>query len=529
MVERPSEPPRDRKRLGRYVLRYKIAQGGMASVYLAQLESSREITKWVAVKVIHPHMAEDRRFVAMFLDEARLISRIEHPNVCKMLDFGEEEGQLYLVLEYLHGESLQAVIHQAWAADGVPPWLAARVIADAARGLHAAHELRGPGHEPLRLVHRDVSPHNIMVLYDGVGKIMDFGVAHAEGRLAETRTGELKGKLRYMAPEQLTGGKLDRRIDVWALGVVLWETTTGQRLFAGRNEGEVVVRVMRDAVPRPSEIVEGYPAELERIVMAALARDPKRRLPTAKELADRLDGFLASAREPSGPGRVSQWMKQTLAESYARREVLLHERPEPGPDQSVPEITLEETGSTTRRDSTTAPQVRRARRKRWIAGGALVVGIGLVIGVVAGLSTAGSEPDDAEDVGPSARAPVRVDEEVADRGPQVWVGPVTASTAESDASGDRADAGTGVARSSTQRSTRRRPIATGTGTLNLLAVPPARVTWRGRSLGETPLLDVPLPAGTHTLTLRSVRDQRTSTVRVRIRPGRLTRRSVSLE
>ncbi len=269
--------------LGRYRLRRMLVQGGMASVHLAQLMGPLGVERWVAVKIIHPHLASDRRFVDMFLDEARLSSAIRHPNVCSMLDFGEHEGLLYLVMEYLHGESLWSMLRGAPRTDPLDYPLLARVVADAARGLHAAHGAVAADGHALGIVHRDVSPQNIMVLYDGFTKVVDFGVARARGRLTRTSTGEVKGKFDYMSPEQLTGKHVDARTDVWALGVILWEATVGRRLFRGSGEGETTLNVMRMPIPRPRSLVPNYPAALERAVMSTLVRDRSRRTATAAD------------------------------------------------------------------------------------------------------------------------------------------------------------------------------------------------------------------------------------------------------
>ena len=213
--------------IGRYHVRYLLGQGGMASVYLAQAVGTSGFERWVALKVIHTQYSRDKRFVSMFLDEARLLSRLYHPNVCTVVDSGEVDGTHFIAMEYLHGETFNRV-----AAKEVPLDLATRIVCDAARGLHAAHELKDEHGELLGLVHRDVSPHNVIVLYDGLAKVVDFGIARARDRLTDTTTGgAVKGKLAYMAPEQIEASHYDRRSDIYALGVVLWEATVGWRLF----------------------------------------------------------------------------------------------------------------------------------------------------------------------------------------------------------------------------------------------------------------------------------------------------------
>ncbi len=311
--------------LGRCTLRYRIAQGGMASVYLAQLEGSAGFDKWVAVKTIHPHIADSVRFVNMFLDEARLASKLDHPNLCSVLDFGEEQGTWFIAMEYLHGETFGVVARNGWSA-GDPPSFAmtAHIVADAARGLHAAHELKLPSGENAGVVHRDVSPENLFVTYAGLTKVVDFGVARwREQSQDRTVPGELKGKIAYMSPEQLREENVDRRADVWSLGVVLWEVTVGRRLFRRKTDGATVAAVLQDHVPRPSRFREGYPPGLEAVVMQALERDLDARFQSARDLARALEQWIASTGVAASTDDVADYMQALFAEQIECREELL--------------------------------------------------------------------------------------------------------------------------------------------------------------------------------------------------------------
>ncbi len=316
------------RRLGRYSLRYRVAQGGMASVYLARLTSqtsSGDFGKWVAVKTIHPHIATQPRFVTMFFDEARLAARLDHPNLCAVFDCGEEDGTYYLAMEYLHGETLGVLARHVWSSGApMPPELAARAVADAARGLHAAHTLRLPDGSPAAVVHRDVSPENLFVTYTGTTKVVDFGVARSNQQADHTHTGELKGKVAYMSPEQIRELGVDCRTDVWALGVVLWEVTVGKRLFRRESDAETLFAVLRDPIPRPSSLRRDYPAGLEEVVMWALTRDPAQRCPSAQALARALDTWMASTRLPSGAPELADFMQTYFADQKAFRDELLH-------------------------------------------------------------------------------------------------------------------------------------------------------------------------------------------------------------
>ena len=339
MVKPTPATPEEGTRLGRYRLRYKVAQGGMAAVYLAQLEGLHGFERWVATKIVHPHLSADRRFTTMLFDEARVSAQIHHPNVCAVIDYGEEEGSVYLVMEYLHGESFASVIRRSMR-DGelMPFWLAVRVCVDAARGLHAAHELRDSRGGDLGVVHRDVSPQNILVLYDGMSKVVDFGIARARGRLTATEQGETKGKFAYMSPEQLQTSAVDRRTDIWALGVVLWEATVGKRLFRAESQGRTVMRVVAAPIPKPSSVRNDYPERLESIVMRALDRDPEKRWQTASDMADALEAYLYSGGEPAGAGRVATWMRDNFPDKLGTRNAMLRSTPGVA---AVPEVELE--------------------------------------------------------------------------------------------------------------------------------------------------------------------------------------------
>lgn len=324
---RPPANPAGIQKLGRYILRYRIAQGGMASVYLARLQSQAGFEKWVAVKTIHPHIATTPKFVSMFMDEARLAARLDHPNLCTVFDFGEQSGTYFIAMEYLHGESLGVVARRSWGM-GLPMPLeyAARVLADAARGLHAAHELRMDSGLAAGVVHRDVSPENIFVTYAGISKIVDFGVARSEVQNADrTATGELKGKVAYMSPEQIREARVDRRADIWAAGVVLWEVTVGRRLFRRHSDAATVLAVLRDTIPLPSRVREDYPELLEAIVMRALERDPARRFQTTLEFARALESFLSASGLPAGAGDVGEFMQTLFADQIAMRDEVLRQ------------------------------------------------------------------------------------------------------------------------------------------------------------------------------------------------------------
>lgn len=310
--------------LGRYRVVDEIGIGGMASVHLARMDGPGGFQKWVAIKKIHPHLVEDESFVQMFLDEARIAARISHPNVATVFDLGKHEDTFWIAMEYLHGEPLREVMRRTEElGTAMPPEIACRVIADAAEGLHAAHELLGKNGEQLGLVHRDVTPHNLFVSYDGVTKVVDFGIAKFASREAQTRAGTLKGKLAYMSPEQVHGEGIDRRTDIFALGVVLWELTTGQRLFRMESDLDTLAKVQECNVPRPSTLIRGYPVDLEKIVMKALAKNRGERFRTARELSRALQSLLMRRGLFVASDEVAAYTQSIFADRIQKRDAHL--------------------------------------------------------------------------------------------------------------------------------------------------------------------------------------------------------------
>lgn len=276
-----SEPLILQRWVGRYELIHRIAHGGMATVYLGRAKGKAGFEKVVAVKVIHPHLANEAEFVGMFLDEARIAARIHHPHVVEILDLGERDGVYYMVMEFIEGENLAALI-RATQAEPLPIPVILQLLADTLEGLGAAHELRDADGRPYRLVHRDVSPHNILLNLDGWAKVGDFGIMKAAGKASNTKTGELRGKLAYMSPEQARGGIVDHRTDLFAVGVIGWELLTGKRLFACESEAATLEKVLACEVPAID--CSSDPARGERPELAE-----------ADELREGLDALLRKA------------------------------------------------------------------------------------------------------------------------------------------------------------------------------------------------------------------------------------------
>jgi serine/threonine-protein kinase len=362
--------------VGRYRLYHAIGSGGMATVHLGRLLGAEGFGRTVAIKRLRAQSASEPGVVQAFLDEARLATRIRHANVVATIDAVTEGGEAFLVMEYVEGESLASLVRRG-APDGIPAPVAVAIVIGALRGLHAAHDAVSESGDPLNLVHRDVSPQNILVGVDGVARVLDFGIAKALGRQQTTRNGELKGKLAYMAPEQLMGAGVTRRTDVFAAGIVLWELLTGRRLFGGEHEGETVNRALSAVVEPPSNVSPRAPRELDPIVLRALDRDLTKRYATAEQMAAELE----KAMPPAPASVVGEWTRRVASdalEARARkvREVELHSTTSRPTGATVEASELVPVGAT---DAATLPivatTVQRAPRRRWIA----VVGLAVVL------------------------------------------------------------------------------------------------------------------------------------------------------
>ena len=310
---------RDPIRIGQYEVHEAIASGGMATVHFGRFSGPAGFARTVAVKRMHPHLCNDPEFVAMFVDEALLAARIRHPNVVPTLDVLATDGELLIVMEYVHGEPLAQLARRIADRKGrIPPAIAAAVLCDLLAGLHAAHEATDERGESLGIIHRDVSPENVLVGLDGYARVLDFGVAKAIGRLQVTREGQVKGKIAYMAPEQVRGAGIDRRADIYAASVVLWQLLTGRRLFDGARDGELVERILFGTIDAPATLAPHVPEAFNGIVLRGLARDPAERFPTAREMAQ----AIRDAVRPASASELSDWVEATAGELAARAAIL---------------------------------------------------------------------------------------------------------------------------------------------------------------------------------------------------------------
>ncbi|HEY3446967.1 MAG TPA: protein kinase [Myxococcales bacterium] len=302
--------------LGKYRLLERIGRGGMAEVFLAEVLGPGGFQKTVALKRIHPHLAEDPEFVGMFLDEARLAARLDHPNIVQIFDLGEADGSYYIAMEYVDGPCLRTLCQRSTETRSpLPPGIAARIVADACEGLAFAHEAREDG-RLLQLVHRDISPDNVLLRKSGAVKVADFGIAKAMAKQRRTQVGVIRGKVWYMPPEQLLDDPLDRRVDVFALGVVLYELLSGLSPFEASNETRAIKAILDDPPVPLLERRPDCPPELWEIIATALEKDREARFSDCRGLKRALERFLMSRQEIVGAHEVSQRLSQLFPELY---------------------------------------------------------------------------------------------------------------------------------------------------------------------------------------------------------------------
>ncbi|MGE0791238.1 MAG: serine/threonine-protein kinase [Sandaracinaceae bacterium] len=310
------EPPR----IGRYELLRRIGRGGMASVYLARIEGEAGFSRIYALKVMHPELASDPALVTMMLDEARLAARLTHPNTVSTLDVGVHEGAYFIAMEYVDGIALDRLLRRKPGYR--PHQLLVPIAIDALRGLGAAHMLEGSDGEPLMLVHRDVTPGNILVGVDGVSRIADFGIAKARARATKTNPGIVKGKAGYVAPEVALGRPTDARADVFSMGVLLWNALTGETLYDVDNLGTSIHELMTKTVPPPSTVGLKPNPLFDHPILTALSRDPDERHSSANELADALVDALMMAGPQATRAQIGEWVEISFASLLAKRREL---------------------------------------------------------------------------------------------------------------------------------------------------------------------------------------------------------------
>lgn len=424
---------------GKYFLVRKLAEGGMAEIFLAKQVGVEGFEKNVVIKRMLPHLSQAPDFVAMFLDEARLAATLAHPNIVQISDLGLADGCYFICMEYLAGEDFATVVRVARRRnEQVPLQIVLRVIAQAAAGLHYAHEATDQKGEPLHLVHRDVSPSNIFITYSGQVKMLDFGIAKAESRVTTTGAGVVKGKYQYMSPEQARGDPVDRRADVFSLGVSLYEALTGVRPFA-RDTDLAVLKAVLDGEYQPIRVLRpDLPVEVEQIVLRAMAQEPEHRYASALEMATEIERYLGATTSASGGQALTTFMtaffgqervqSKTRIESLdelARRGVDVPGHPNPLSRKTDPSLKAVEIDIAEQTKAIGLPsEIRREQRRRTgfitaAAIAALVVGIGGTLAVVKLLQPAQTTPVDAGTLAvvDAGAAPLVIAPPVIDAGP----------------------------------------------------------------------------------------------------------------
>lgn len=383
--------------LGRYQIVGELAMGGMAELYVARHATEEGYEKVVAIKRVLPNLSRDEAFVQMFLNEARLAAGLDHPNIVHVIDFGADGREHFLAMEYVHGKGVHEIQRAAAKVGGVPLACALTIVRGVAEALHYAHERKSGDGRALGLVHRDVSPSNVLISYDGAIKLADFGIATATALTRATRTGSIKGKLSYMAPEQVRGEDVDRRADVFSLGVVLYELTTGSRCFYAPGEFALINRVVEGRFERPTQVRQDFDPKLEAVILRALKVDRNERFESTRALQVAIEDLATKQGLSLSSVGVSELMGQLFGhQDYPKTDVI------PLSLAGVPRAQGEPTIETT--DS-------RRRRRRKTAPALLIVGtLGVAVGLGGGVAVSLDDSEPVAGTAPSQPVPVRSDD-----------------------------------------------------------------------------------------------------------------------
>ncbi len=572
--EQEGQPKKAGRQFGKYKLIAHLATGGMAEIFLASQSSLAGFEKHIVIKRILANLAQEERFVHMFLDEARIAAMLNHPNVVTIFDLGVVEGRLFIAMEYLAGESLSKVIKSCRKRKiFVPPELAAGIILQAAEGLHHAHTLVGPDGQAMKIVHRDVSPQNVFALYDGGVKVVDFGIAKASNRNTKTSTGMLKGKYSYMSPEQVLSKELDARSDVFALGVILWELLTCRKLFNQDSDLNLLKAVIDVDAPSPAQINPGAPAALVRIALKALARKRQERYQSAAALRADLAAFLKTRPLPGDTVAISKFMHMLFADRMEKKRKLIEKAK--SADLSVDDSLV--MGHISKYLSDTEHSVLHGDAGRlradhpsqfttitmprsvvfWIA----VLGLPLLL-LVAGLGFLGSQwlaknsGAGGSDSGPGLVVGVAdladggKDADAVIQAPDGGTRPDVRGRDLIDEKKDggldgaasipRADQGKKKKKKKRRKQKKRRrkvvnknpkkpsAVSARPGKLRLMTRPWTEIYYKGKKLGQTPLIDVKLPSGWVVLKAINKGKGINRTLRIKIPPGKTISKRINL-
>jgi eukaryotic-like serine/threonine-protein kinase len=537
------------RKFGKFELIAHLATGGMAEIYLARQLSIAGFQKLLVIKRILPHLSRDEAFIEMFLDEARITAQINHANVVQIYDLGYVEDQYFIAMEYLEGEALSEVMRQARKQrQPIPPVLAAGIALQMCEGLYHAHTMRGQDGEPLKVVHRDVNPQNIFILYAGGVKLVDFGIAKAAQRFSDTSTGMLKGKYGYMSPEQVMNISLDSRSDVYSAGVVLWEMLTGRRLYRQSNELEILKTITEKDPPPPSSILPSVPKALDGITMKALKRSRDLRFQTAGEMRLELYYFLKRVKETSDTVAIGEYMQSLFTDRIEEKRKLvkavqakagdldnelfgdLHlgrEDTEPSVSRYTPsDVDVQAVSQT---PVSQAGEISASGRSAFgwqvlalLSGGALIAVLVLLIFVWP--SKPDPQPPAVDPNGEKTGKPVALDAGTRpDKGPDETM--VVAPPKDSDPSNlNKKKKKKKITKR--KKKTKPPPVKKKPGRLRLATTPWSTIYFKGEKLGVTPLVDVELPAGKQTLRAVNPGKGIDRKIQVNILPGQTTAKSV---
>jgi serine/threonine protein kinase len=554
----PEPPPHGtRKEFGKYRLIAHLATGGMADIYLATQTSLAGFEKLIVIKRILANLSREARFVEMFLDEARIAATLNHPNVVHIFDLGRIQGQYFIAMEYLPGESLSTLIRACRKRKiRIPPELAAGMISQAAEGLHHAHTMTGRDSKPLGIVHRDVSPQNVFVLYDGGVKVVDFGIAKAALRSTKTQTGTLKGKYAYMSPEQILGQELDARSDVFSLGVVLWECLARRKLFNQENDLKLLQAVTEKDAPSPCSVDPEVPELLAEIARKALARNRDERYPSAAEFSSALRRYLKATAADWDNVAIGRFMQDLFSDRLKEKRKLIESAQASESElqdslfSDLRDYLSDTEHSVPRSPATGHPlfplAARRFKRRPMmlmlIALLGVLAGTGIV-GVYLLSKNGGAPPDDRADAG--ALAIIEKPDAGTITPPADPDAPAAGKADEAPDAGQipaDVDQPEKIAKPQGKKKKKRRrrmtvvkkpekigkPPPGPPGKLRLTTNPWTDVYYDGKHLGQTPLIDVELPSGKVKLRVVNKEQGIDKTLTVVIKPGEKTTKRFNL-
>ena len=525
-----------------------LARGGMAEVYLARMSGVGGFAKLLVIKRILPHLNDDPDFVAMFVNEGRVAARLDHPNICHVYELGEVEGEVFLAMEYLDGLAWSELSPLVPRGRGVELRVAATVIGQICEGLRYAHEYRDVDGTPMPIVHRDVSPQNLFITTEGVCKLLDFGVSKVLTEGSRTRTGMLKGKLPYMAPEQIRGEAIDARADVFSMGVVLWEALTKERLFARDSDYQIWKAITDEEIPRPTSRVAGLPPQIDAVVARALSRDVAARYPTIRAFASELRDVTAAVGGTFDQPTLRDILKSLgagkLADRHAKVSTALGRPIKSSQPPPIPAAITSENPVVTEVDPTrplmTEPSITssialrdesvRVRRKSKLLPAALalsMVAVGAAIAIAlwtadppSSISSAGSAESES---GISSGSNVALAQPVVATTPERQPAEPQGSAPEPNDTPKVAKkrAATKPAPKKPPPKPQPEPAVAEPGFFSIDSKPYATIYIDDKSYGDTPLFKVSLPAGKHRV--RAVRaDGKSQRLTITIQPGKLT-------